>query len=122
MEAGHLAELFLERRRDSRSNYIRTRSGVKRYDLNCWIVDLWERRNRKLLISDKSCNENSRHQEGRCDRTQNKGPRWIHGMDTRLPRDLYEFPTAKIDLAENLDSAVYESSAVKRLSRVSRDL
>ena len=43
-------------------------------------------------------------------------------MDTRLPRDLYEFPTAKIDLAENLDSAVYESSAVKRLSRISRDL
>ena len=122
MEPRHLSELSFKRRCHGRGNHIRTRSGIKRQDLNCWIVDLWQRGNRKLLIGDQPRNQNSRHQEGRRDRTQNERSRWIHDMDTRLPRDLYEFPTAKIDLAENLDSADRDSSVEKKSSRVSRDL
>ena len=55
----------------------------------------------------KSRDEDSRHEEGGRNRTKDKWLRWIHEIDTRLPRGSCEFPTSPLDLAEILDKIGY---------------
>src|SRR5208282_6630672 len=77
-ETRDLTELTLERSGDGRRHDIGIGAGIKGDDLNGWVIDFRQRRNRKLFVRNDTREHDRTHQK-RCGyRPQNKWTRRIH--------------------------------------------
>jgi hypothetical protein len=63
LEAGELPELPLQRGRDGGSHDVRARARVERHDLDRRVIHLREGRNGKLFESDRSRDQDARHDQ-----------------------------------------------------------
>src|SRR4030095_2083943 len=78
LKTGHLAELPFERRRHRGCHHVGGGARVRRRDLNGWIVDLGQRRHRKLTVGDDAGQQDSDHQQRCRDRSQDEDPGRVH--------------------------------------------
>jgi hypothetical protein len=74
VEAGHLAELALERRGDRRGHHVRARTRIERLYLDGRVVDLGQRRERQELEGDDTDHQDRRHQQRGRHRPQDEKP------------------------------------------------
>src|SRR2546429_6013948 len=81
VQAGNLAELALEGRRDRGSHDVRAGAGIKGLHLNSGVVDLRQGGDGQLPEGDPAHEQDANHQEGSGDRPQNERPRGIHRGD-----------------------------------------
>ena len=78
VEAGHLAELALERRRDRRGHDLRAGAGIERLDADGRIVDLRQGRQRQEFVGDHADQHDRDHQQRGSDRPFDEDPRRVH--------------------------------------------
>ena len=76
---GELPELPLQRGRDGGGHDVRARARIERHDLDRRVVHLRQGRDGKLLETDRSRDQEARHQQRRRDRPQDEGAGRAHG-------------------------------------------
>ena len=74
LEAGHLAELALERRGDRRGHDLRPGAGIEGEHLDDGVIHLGQRGDRQLQIAHAAREQDGRHQQRRGHRAQNERP------------------------------------------------
>ena len=79
VQAGHLAELALEGRRQRGRNHVRAGAGVERGDLDGRVVDLRQRGQRHQPVGQQPGQQDRQHQQRRGDRALDEEAGRVHG-------------------------------------------
>ena len=79
-QAGDLAQLLFQRRRNRGCHGLRIGAGQLGADLNGRIVDIGQRRDRHQPVGDKTAQQQAHHQQRCRDRPLDEGRGYVHGI------------------------------------------